>query len=146
MVGSYSDVHCERTRRSVMDDLPQPPSPQMVMEMGTGGWLLAAPGGAPLPCVEVGISSTSSSRSSLLFSHSIIAFGNTSNSPRCLYRTWELRTETRCLLFPRGFFKGAWGCLSKVGRCPGEQTRLTPCPPQSWRREGQERGGGGGRG
>lgn len=37
MVGSYSDVHCERTRRSVMDDLPQPPSPHMVMEMGTGG-------------------------------------------------------------------------------------------------------------
>jgi hypothetical protein len=21
-----------------MEDLPQPPSPQMVMEMGTGGW------------------------------------------------------------------------------------------------------------
>jgi hypothetical protein len=37
MVGSYSDVHWLRTRRSVMDDLPHPPSPQMVMEMGTGG-------------------------------------------------------------------------------------------------------------
>lgn len=31
MVGSYSCVHCERTRRSVMEDLPQPPSPQMVI-------------------------------------------------------------------------------------------------------------------
>lgn len=30
-MGSYSCVHCERTRRSVMEDLPQPPSPQMVI-------------------------------------------------------------------------------------------------------------------
>lgn len=28
-----------------MDDLPQPPSPQIVMEMGTGGWPLATGGG-----------------------------------------------------------------------------------------------------
>jgi hypothetical protein len=33
MVGSYSLVHWERTRRRVMLDLPQPPSPQMVMVM-----------------------------------------------------------------------------------------------------------------
>ncbi len=26
-----------------MDDLPHPPSPQMVMEMGTGGWLEVEP-------------------------------------------------------------------------------------------------------
>lgn len=39
MVGSYSDVHCERTRRRVMEDLPAPPSPQMVMLIGIGGWL-----------------------------------------------------------------------------------------------------------
>lgn len=37
IVGSYSEVHCERTRRRVMDDLPQPPSPQMVIVMGIGG-------------------------------------------------------------------------------------------------------------
>jgi len=37
IVGSYSDVHCERTRRKVMEDLPAPPSPQIVMEIGTGG-------------------------------------------------------------------------------------------------------------
>ena len=42
MVGSYSDVHCERTRRSVMLDFPAPPSPQMVMEMGVGGCDVAA--------------------------------------------------------------------------------------------------------
>lgn len=39
MVGSYSDVHCERTRRRVMEDLPAPPSPQIVMLIGMGGWL-----------------------------------------------------------------------------------------------------------
>lgn len=39
MVGSYSLVQAERTSRSVMDDLPQPPSPQIVMEMGMGGAL-----------------------------------------------------------------------------------------------------------
>lgn len=39
MVGSYSLVQAERTSRSVMEDLPQPPSPQMVMEMGMGGAL-----------------------------------------------------------------------------------------------------------
>ena len=37
-MGSYSEVHCERTRRRVMEDLPQPPSPQIVMEMGIAGW------------------------------------------------------------------------------------------------------------
>lgn len=31
MVGSYSEVHWERTRRRVMLDFPAPPSPQMVM-------------------------------------------------------------------------------------------------------------------
>lgn len=31
MVGSYSEVHWERTRRRVMLLLPHPPSPQMVM-------------------------------------------------------------------------------------------------------------------
>jgi hypothetical protein len=30
---TYSWVHCERTRRRVMEDLPHPPSPQMVMEI-----------------------------------------------------------------------------------------------------------------
>lgn len=44
MVGSYSEVHCDRTRRRVIEDLPQPPSPQMVMAMGTGvgGWAAIA--------------------------------------------------------------------------------------------------------
>lgn len=37
IVGSYSDVHWERTRRKVMEDLPAPPSPQIVIEIGTGG-------------------------------------------------------------------------------------------------------------
>ncbi len=36
MVGSYSCVHCERTRRSVMLDLPQPPSPQIVIVIRWG--------------------------------------------------------------------------------------------------------------
>jgi hypothetical protein len=36
-VGSYSDVHCERTSRNVMEDFPHPPSPQMVMDIGIGG-------------------------------------------------------------------------------------------------------------
>jgi hypothetical protein len=35
-VGSYSCVHCERTRRRVMEDLPQPPSPQMVIVIRWG--------------------------------------------------------------------------------------------------------------
>ena len=30
-MGSYSCVHCERTRRNVMEDFPQPPSPQIVI-------------------------------------------------------------------------------------------------------------------
>ena len=38
MVGSYSDVHCERTSRKVIELLPHPPSPHIVMLMGTGGW------------------------------------------------------------------------------------------------------------
>lgn len=36
IVGSYSCVHCERTKRRVMEDLPQPPSPQMVIVMRWG--------------------------------------------------------------------------------------------------------------
>ena len=39
MVGSYSEVHCDLTSRNVIEDLPQPPSPHMVMDMGIGGWL-----------------------------------------------------------------------------------------------------------
>lgn len=36
MVGSYSCVHCERTNRRVIEDLPQPPSPQIVIVMRWG--------------------------------------------------------------------------------------------------------------
>jgi len=30
---TYSEVHCDLTRRKVIEDLPQPPSPQMVIEI-----------------------------------------------------------------------------------------------------------------
>jgi hypothetical protein len=35
-VGSYSCVHCERTSRRVMEDFPQPPSPQIVIVIRWG--------------------------------------------------------------------------------------------------------------
>lgn len=58
MVGSYSLVQAERTSRSVMDDLPQPPSPQIVMLMGIGGALgfeeaLEAPRGRAAAALDV---------------------------------------------------------------------------------------------
>lgn len=32
-IGTYSEVHCDLTRRSVIEDLPHPPSPQIVIDI-----------------------------------------------------------------------------------------------------------------